>query len=139
MARTACFHAVKGYIPGRHPRYGQRVTVISLARRGTKPRNILIEFTDGARVITSYGCLRWKCNKHRGAYMQCKTCDKGLVLQSLAHRKEGNVTITLEPVVCDCCGGYFEHCENCEAGEHIIDWLDNDATLPPALQRSEED
>jgi len=58
--------------------------------------------------------------------MICKNCDDGLVLRTLAHRKDGDVTITLDPVACDCCGGFFEHCENCEAGRRVIEWIDDD-------------
>jgi hypothetical protein len=60
-ARTACYHAVRG-VEGR--RYGRRVTVLIIARRGVHPRNVLIQFDDGTLVVTSIGCLRWKCQKH---------------------------------------------------------------------------
>jgi len=57
--RAACFH-------GRHwpERYGQHVTVLAMSPRGSRPRNALIEFLDGEKVVTSIGCLRWKCERH---------------------------------------------------------------------------
>lgn len=63
--------------------------------------------------------------------MNCKTCDdKGLVLKTLAHRqKDGSVTIALEPVACDCCGGWSvdgKDCENCKQGRRVIEWLDEE-------------
>jgi len=65
MSRKACYHARK-YADG--TRYGQRVTVLAQSPRtravDRAPRNALIEFSDGVRMITSLGCLRWKCEKH---------------------------------------------------------------------------
>lgn len=60
--RTACYHARYGKALA--PRYGSRVQVVVLARRGTHPRNALVVFGDGAKIVTSIGCLRWKCEKH---------------------------------------------------------------------------
>lgn len=73
--REACYHARYGKRPS--PRFGQRVTVLVQARRGVQPmssptgevgrrapRNVLIHFPDGAKMVTSIGCLRWKCDKH---------------------------------------------------------------------------
>ena len=31
--RSACYHAVKGYLPGRHPRYGSYVSILAQARK----------------------------------------------------------------------------------------------------------
>jgi len=62
MAREACYHARYGKRPA--PRYGQRVTVITVSRRGVHPRNVLLKFSDGERAVTSIGCLRWTCDKH---------------------------------------------------------------------------
>jgi len=62
MGRLACYHARYGKRPA--PRYGQRVTVLTQAKRGTHPRNVLIQFVDGSKMVTSIGCLRWKCEKH---------------------------------------------------------------------------
>ena len=56
--RKACYHARVS------DRYGQRVTVLVQARRGVHPRNVLVRFEDGKMVITSIGCLRWKCDRH---------------------------------------------------------------------------
>lgn len=58
--------------------------------------------------------------------MQCKICEKGLILKTLAHRKNDEVTIMLEPVACDCCGGFFENCENCKSGRQVVEWIDDD-------------
>jgi hypothetical protein len=56
--RSACYHA-------RHaPNYGRRVLVLTQAKRGTHPRNVLIQFSTGERTVTSIGCIRWKCLKH---------------------------------------------------------------------------
>jgi hypothetical protein len=66
--------------------------------------------------------------------MQCKICKKGLVLKKLEHTKNGKVTIILEPVSCDCCGGFFENCENCEAGRRVVEWID-DVPPHPGSQR----
>ncbi len=59
VARTACYHA-----RANRARYGQRVSVLVMSKRGTHPRNVLVEFSDGERVVTSIGCLRWKCDRH---------------------------------------------------------------------------
>jgi hypothetical protein len=32
--------------------------------------------------------------------------------------------IEMEPVACDCCGGYFDDCENCRAGRRVVEWVD---------------
>ena len=64
--------------------------------------------------------------------MKCKTCDKGLMLQMA--ESAAVVTITLSPVACDCCGGYFEDCENCKAGHKVIDWVSEEDYLA-ALER----
>ncbi len=45
--RVACYHARA-----------------NRARRGTHPRNVLIQFVDGNKMVTSIGCLRWKCDEH---------------------------------------------------------------------------
>jgi hypothetical protein len=58
--------------------------------------------------------------------MNCKTCnDKGLIFKTLAHRQpDKSVMLSLEPVACDCCGGWSADglvCENCIAsaeGKH---------------------
>jgi hypothetical protein len=65
--------------------------------------------------------------------MQCKKCNQGLALQ-IAEREitpevrffiPGDALITaLQVVVCDCCGGFYEHCENCETGKRVINWVD---------------
>lgn len=57
--RTACYHA-----RANRGRYGQRVTVLRASRRGVHPRNVLVQFCDGTKIITSIGCLRWKCDVH---------------------------------------------------------------------------
>lgn len=62
--RMACYHARKGFVGGRSPRFGQRVLVLVLPRRGVHPRNVLIQFRDGTKMVTSIGCLRWKCDAH---------------------------------------------------------------------------
>lgn len=59
MTRTACYHARVN-----RARYGQRVTVLVMSRRGVHPRNVLVKFSDGERAVTSIGCLRWTCDKH---------------------------------------------------------------------------
>ena len=62
--RIACYHARAGF-PGRKAeRFGQPVKVLVMAKRGTHPRNVLIQFRDGTKIVTSIGCLRWKCDKH---------------------------------------------------------------------------
>ncbi len=60
--RLACYHARRGKQPA--PRYGQRVTVLIMSKRGVHPRNVLIQFRDNTKLVTSIGCLRWKCDKH---------------------------------------------------------------------------
>lgn len=62
--RIGCYHARKGYLPGYPPRYGQRVAVLTQAKRGTQPRNILVRFDDGTRAVTSIGCIRWTCRHY---------------------------------------------------------------------------
>jgi hypothetical protein len=47
------------------PRFGQPVKVLAMTKRGLHPRNVLIEFSDGERTVTNYGCLRWKCEHLR--------------------------------------------------------------------------
>lgn len=56
--RFACYHARHSDL------YGQRVQVLTQARRGVHPRNVLIQFSNGERVVTNIGCLRWKCERH---------------------------------------------------------------------------
>jgi hypothetical protein len=58
--------------------------------------------------------------------MKCKVCENGLVFKTHAHRNfsTGEVTLTLDPEACDCCGGFCEECENCNAGKRVIDWVD---------------
>jgi len=48
MGRLACYHARYGKRPA--PRYGQRVTVLTLSRRGVHPRNALVAFRDGTHI-----------------------------------------------------------------------------------------
>lgn len=62
--RVACYHARKGFPGGRSPRFGQRVLVLAGAPRGVHPRNMLIQFRDGTKMVTSIGCLRWICDEH---------------------------------------------------------------------------
>jgi hypothetical protein len=62
--RAACYHARYGKAPA--PRYGERVQVAVIAKRGTHPRNVLVVFEDGTKMVTSVGCLRWKCERHHG-------------------------------------------------------------------------
>lgn len=57
--RSACYHA-----RANRARYGQRVTVLVLAKRGVHPRNALVAFRDGTHAVTNIGCLRFKCDKH---------------------------------------------------------------------------
>jgi len=57
--RVACYHA-----RANRARWGQRVLMLMGSRRGTHPRNVLIQFRDGTKMVTSIGCLRWKCDKH---------------------------------------------------------------------------
>lgn len=67
--------------------------------------------------------------------MQCKNCTKGQVLRKVERTLdeetlkklglEGPV-IGLDAASCDCCGGYYEDCENCAAGKRIIQWVDDE-------------
>jgi len=57
--RMACYHA-----RANRARWGQRVLMLLSARRGVHPRNVLIQFRDGTKMVTSIGCLRWKCDAH---------------------------------------------------------------------------
>jgi hypothetical protein len=71
--------------------------------------------------------------------MNCETCDdKGLMLKTLAHRQpDGSVTLSLEPVACDCCGGWSadgKDCENCKAGLQVVEWVSNEE-YPAAMER----
>lgn len=59
--RLACYHARANL-----ERFGQRVLVLKGARRGVHPRNVLVQFRDGTKTVTSIGCLRWKCEVHNG-------------------------------------------------------------------------
>ena len=61
MTRVACYHGRIGRLNGT---YGQPVRVLQTSPRGTHPRNALVEFADGSRVVTSVGCVRWVCDKH---------------------------------------------------------------------------
>jgi hypothetical protein len=62
--------------------------------------------------------------------MECKTCEKGLVLEILEKDvilpglEDLGPTIKMDAVACDCCGGFYENCENCEAGKRVILWID---------------
>lgn len=67
MTRFACSHARHG-LPDR---VGQRCVVLVVARRGTRPRNVLVRFADGLEVVTSYGCLRWRCEQHGDLGAKC--------------------------------------------------------------------
>jgi len=53
--------------------------------------------------------------------MKCKNCDKGLVLEISVNTE---TDVVMEPVACDCCGGYYEQCDNCDAGKRVIEWVD---------------
>jgi hypothetical protein len=69
--------------------------------------------------------------------MKCKNCNEGLQLKTLAHRlpnTNGEAFLIMEPVACDCCGGYFEDCENCKAGCKVIEWV-SDEEYPAALEK----
>jgi hypothetical protein len=64
---------------------------------------------------------------------RCKTCGegKGLVFSKREARQvgEGNVIseeVILVPVACDCCGGWYEHCQNCEFGYRYFNWVSTD-------------
>lgn len=61
----ACYHARKGFLRRKAPRFGQPVKILALTKRGKHPRNVLVEFLDGTRVVTNWGCLRFKC-EHLG-------------------------------------------------------------------------
>ena len=70
--RSACYHGRVGHATGC---YGRRVTVLVMAKRNRRgamreeryPVNALVKFEGGERIVTSVGCLRWKCEKHGGA------------------------------------------------------------------------
>ncbi len=57
----ACYHARTGFLRRLAPRFGQPVKILALTKRGKHPCNVLVEFPDGVRMVTNYGCLRFKC------------------------------------------------------------------------------
>ena len=65
--------------------------------------------------------------------MKCKNCNGGLVLKiseetippNVAEKYLSDAVVKMNAVACDCCGGYFEDCENCEAGRRVIEWVDD--------------
>lgn len=53
--------------------------------------------------------------------MPCATCHgMGYLLKVVTIDNVTQVT----PVACDCCGGYPDDCQNCEAGQRVIEWVD---------------
>ena len=65
--------------------------------------------------------------------MKCKNCNSGLVLKiseemippDVAEKYMSDAAVKLNAVACDCCGGYFEDCENCKVGRQVIEWVDD--------------
>lgn len=54
--RIACYHG-----KANPARFGQACKVLVQSVKGDHPRNCLVEFADGMKMVTRIGCLRWKC------------------------------------------------------------------------------
>lgn len=64
--------------------------------------------------------------------MICQLCNKGIALDMFESWPTQAITdnqsydaadISLQPVICNCCGGHYNDCQNCKQGRRVVFWV----------------